>query len=127
MNGDLYLTRGDTSSWFGNDRGATIVRSLDGGVSWTTIAGINEALIAFGKAPSGDSYPTMYMIGWYGGTYGLFRSYDKGDTIEALTTYTHFDQPWALAADPTRFGRVVVGFSRPAWRERTYNYTMRLS
>lgn len=56
-----------------------LVRSVNSGTSFTTIAGVTAcSAIGYGKAAPGASYPALYMWGTVGGVTGLFRSTNEG-------------------------------------------------
>lgn len=127
-NGVLFMTTGDVGSFYDRSLSLSQVpvkRSLDGGVTWTTVSGVTEAVIALGGPAPGSAYKTLYMLGWNAaGVYGLYSSHDLGDTLNTLEYYDTFDQPYALAADPRPgyFGRVVLGFTGTGWRIRNYRF-----
>jgi len=100
-------------------------RSTDGAATWTAIdnvTGVNAC--GFGAiAPDGD-YPSVYISGWVGGTYGIWR----GDGSEAdwnanAATWTNltedtggmplgiFDYVKAVEGDADTWGKVYVGFA----------------
>ena len=64
----------------------------------------------FGKAPSGASYPSLYLVGDIGTQAGIFRSTDSGRSWLRINDDQH---QWGLilqiAGDPKQFGRVYVG------------------
>lgn len=60
----------------------TLQRSTDGGQTWGNVTAIREPwCVGFGKNAPGQSYPSVYVIGWGNGTadinFGLYRSIDN--------------------------------------------------
>jgi len=71
--GDLWLplARGDVTGG--------ILRSQDGGVQWTPVAGLDSVFaVTFGKAASGASFPAVYAFGSVKGLKGVYQSIDEG-------------------------------------------------
>jgi hypothetical protein len=100
--------------WFaeGNIGGAW--RSTDGGVTWSAVPGIQQAVtVALGKARKEGGYPTVFVAGVSGGQTGIFRSTDEGKTWDKMGDYPLgiFDWIDALDGDKDVFGKVYVGFA----------------
>lgn len=60
----------------------TLQRSTDGGQTWGNVTAIREPwCVGFGKNAPGQTYPSVYVIGWGNGTadinFGLYRSIDN--------------------------------------------------
>jgi photosystem II stability/assembly factor-like uncharacterized protein len=64
----------------------------------------------FGKAASGDVYPTLYLIGIIDGVRGIYRSTDQAKNWVRINDDQH---QWGLllhvTGDPKKYGRVYVG------------------
>jgi len=49
-------------------------------VTWQQVSGFSEPTgFGFGRAKPGNSYPTIYVLGWYNGDYGLWKSTDDAN------------------------------------------------
>lgn len=91
---------------------------------WTTtytLTGWSEPddLAIGAKATPAQVYQTLYVVGWRGGVYGLYRSTDFDPTAPLSCTW-QLQETWLLnrpdndnviGADPTTFGRVIVGLA----------------
>lgn len=91
-----------------------LLRSTDGGQSFTEMTGTDEVLnVAIGKAAPGSDYPTLYILGKVNDVYGYWMSTDEGSSWQNIGTY-----PLGIYADATvmegdmhNYGRLIVGFS----------------
>ncbi|CAN5615569.1 RICIN domain-containing protein [soil metagenome] len=111
--GHLFFTSG-----FEHTGDTQLRRSTDGGDSWTLVPEVTRVDdIAFGKAASGAAYPTIFISGRVGGTYGIWRSLDNAATWQQLVDFPvgTLDQVTAIAADPDVFGRVYLGYKGSGW------------
>jgi hypothetical protein len=99
--GDIWLTAG----------AGGLFHSTNSGKNFTQIAHVTYAVkVAVGKAYSGTSYPTVYLVGEINYVYGFYRSTNAGSTWVRINDDGHqFGSINALAADPNLFGRVYVG------------------
>jgi photosystem II stability/assembly factor-like uncharacterized protein len=95
--------------WLATDQG--LFRSRDSGVSFSKVAGVDNATkIGFGKAAPGRNYPSLYLVGRPGGTYGIHRSADEGATWVRVNDDEHqFGFINSITGDPRVFGRVYIG------------------
>jgi xyloglucan-specific exo-beta-1,4-glucanase len=70
--------------WFPQSRSdikGGLLRSQDGGATWTAIAGLDSAYaVTFGKEASGSTFPTVYAFGTVKGVKGVYQSIDQGAT-----------------------------------------------
>lgn len=95
---------------------ALLRKSVNGGVSWTTVANMLEPNdFSFGKAgPSGN--PTLFVAGFYKGVYGIWMSEDLGGSFRQMTSTAY--GPWPInndgvqimGADKDVYGRCYIGF-----------------
>ncbi|ASO21013.1 photosystem II stability/assembly factor-like uncharacterized protein [Actinoalloteichus hoggarensis] len=96
--------------WLAGDGG--LVRSTDGGTTFTAVAGVDGARnIAHGAAAPGVDHPALYLVGTVDGVEGVFRSDDAGAAWVRINDDQH---QWgnmgeALSGDPRVYGRVYVG------------------
>jgi xyloglucan-specific exo-beta-1,4-glucanase len=96
--------------WLGSSTNG-LFHSTNSGTSFAAVAGFNYVnAIGFGAAASGGSYPAIYVIGTSSaGTYGFFRSVDKGSTWTRINDANH---QWGytryIIGDPKTFGRFYV-------------------
>lgn len=109
--GNLFFTSGSQD---GPNPGATnFMRSKDGGKTWTAVGGMQE-VVAFGfgaHAPS-QTYPAIYVAGYYNGKYGIWRSDDDAQSWTNLGDYPldMADEITTVSGDANIYGRVYVGF-----------------
>ncbi len=107
--GHLFYTAGDVGgSIFGS-----FFRSTNGGSSWTAVANVLEVKdFSFGKAASGG-YPSVFIVGFLSGVYGIYRSDDNCVSWTALPTYPlgSIDQIGSITGDLDTYGKCYVGFS----------------
>lgn len=111
--GHLFFTSG-----FAHTSDTGLRRSLDGGVTWSTLSGVTRVDdVAFGKAAPGATYPTIYISGQVHEAYGIWRSIDNARSWQRLVDFPvhSLDQVTALGADPDVFGRVYVGYKGSGW------------
>jgi photosystem II stability/assembly factor-like uncharacterized protein len=93
-------------------------RSTDGGSTWALVPAVTRVDdIAFGKAPTGAKYPSIYISGQVNGIYGVWRSVDNAANWQQLVDFPvgTLDQVTAVGADPDVFGRVYLGYKGSSW------------
>jgi hypothetical protein len=108
----------------------TMVRSTNGGVSWTACTGITAVTdVAFGKAATGKNYPSIYFWGAVSGAFGLYRSDDNLATTVLLAAHpgNWLDYPMAMAGDPDVYGRVYMCFSGSGAMVGYYDFGLKLA
>lgn len=122
--GDLWIASG---SLIGNPgtspfSGAGLYHSMNGGLTWTTITNVKQPhTIGFGAAAPGQSYPSVFIVGWVSvrgtWTYGAWESDDAGfgatPTWKQIGPYPNdsLDRATDIAGDPGLYGQVYVGFA----------------
>ena len=112
--GHLFLTAGQAGgSGAPNPADTHLWRSIDGGVTWATVPGMAEPYdVAAGMAAPGADYPTIYVVGWYRGVYGIWRSVDNTVTWTNIGPFPFgsVDEVVVIAASPDVYGEVYVAF-----------------
>lgn len=107
-----------TSAWsHGPDQ--ALRQSTDGGANWTRLTRVDAVHdIAFGKPAPGADYPTLYIAGRVDGTYGIWRSTDRGREWSRIGEFPvgTLDEVVAMEADKDNFGRVYLGFKGSGWK-----------
>lgn len=93
--------------------GGGLVRTTNGGMSFSTINGISDcAAVGFGMALPGKSYPTLYIWGEIEGERGVYRSTDEGETWVRINDQDNqFGGPGNgqfVIGDRNVFGRVYM-------------------
>jgi hypothetical protein len=110
--GHLFLTAGMGT-------GDSLMRSTDGGVTWSECTANsgqvikNVSDVGFGKHAPGKTYPAIYFWGQVNSVYGLYRSDDNLTTTKLLSAKpaNALDYPMVVAGDPDVYGRVWLCMS----------------
>lgn len=87
--------------------------SLDGGETWTVIAGTgNVTSFGFGAPERAGGAPTYFLAGEINGENGLWRSTDEADSWNLVSEAPegNYLPIRAVTGDPTTFGTVYVAF-----------------
>ncbi len=109
--GHLFFTAGPQS---GETPSGAFVRSTDGGATWRALPDVLEVCaFGFGKPRPGGSYPSVYVVGWVKGVYGIWRSDDEGRAWVQVGDYPlgSLDEIKAVDGDKDVYGTVYVGFA----------------
>jgi 20S proteasome alpha/beta subunit len=114
--GNLFFTGGiqGTFNAASPDTNEAFKRSTDGGVTWTTVPNVLEVLtFGFGAAAPGQTYPSIYIVGWVNNVYGIWQSSNNAQSWTQIGTYPggNLDQITTISGDPGIYGQVYVGFS----------------
>lgn len=108
--GDLWVAGGTASG------SSALWHSTDSGATFTRVSGVEQAdNIGFGKAAPGRTYPALYAAAKIGGTRGVFRSDDAGQSWVRINDDLHQygGAPEAITGDPDIYGRVYFsGYGR---------------
>jgi hypothetical protein len=110
--GNLFYTDGPLGSPIFNTAGP-LMYSINGGKSWTRVPNMLAVTFGFGVAAPGHGYPAIYVVGFYKGVYGIYRSIDQASTWTKLGDYPlgSFDLPQTIEGDAKTYGRVYMGFA----------------
>jgi hypothetical protein len=122
----LFMATGHTS---GPNVGVCL-RSIDGGVTWTTVPLVKgiQGSLGFGPPGAGHTTQSMMFLGWYNATYGVWISDNACDPAVAVGSITwqqvglgvvaHPQNPldsWDIVnyfdADPFTHSKCYVGFN----------------
>lgn len=109
--GHLFFTSGHQS---GATPSGSLMRSTDGGATWAAVPNVLEAYdIGFGKEAPGSSYPSLFIVGWVGGVYGVWQSDNEGQTWRQIGDYPlgSLDFVKTIDGDKNTYGTVYVGFA----------------
>jgi photosystem II stability/assembly factor-like uncharacterized protein len=90
------------------------MHSTDRGKTWAPIPNVIE-VYAFGlgkEAPTG-TYPTIFIVGYVGGEYGIWRSTNEGGSWTQIGEWPmgSLDEIKTVEGDKDVYGTVYVGFS----------------
>ena len=110
--GHLFFTSGSLDG--ANPVTSKFMRSVDGGATWTEVAGVLEVFsFGFGKAAAGRDYPAIYIAGFVNRVWGLWRSDDNAATWVNLGDFPlgNYDVVKTVSGDMNVYGRVYVGFA----------------
>jgi hypothetical protein len=110
--GHLFFTAGQLSG--DNPAPSPLLRSADGGTTWTEVPNVLEVYtFGFGKEAPGHTYPAMFIVGWVGGVYGVWRSDDDAKSWTSLGAFPlgSLDQIKTIDGDKDTYAAVYVGFS----------------
>ena len=90
-----------------------MLRSTDGGATWTEVPILEAHCMGFGKHAPGETYPTIVVVGWYQGQYGIWRSTDNCVSFELVERWPDgiFDLVKDVSGDMLIYGRYYVGWS----------------
>jgi photosystem II stability/assembly factor-like uncharacterized protein len=124
--GDLWLASGLSGNPGSQPSGGSLLHSTDGGTTWTTIANVVEPYtVGFGASKPGNSYPAVYIVGWVGSIFGIWRSDDQGRTWTQIGPWPNgnLDQVVTICGDPNVYNRVYVGFAGSGYAQ--FNFLLR--
>jgi hypothetical protein len=117
--GHLFATCGQAGGvGAANPASTALWRSTNGGTTWATVPGIAEPYdVALGKAAPGQTYPAIYVVGWYNNVYGIWRSTDNCATWTQIGPFPFdsVDEINVIAASQDTYGDVYVAFNGSGW------------
>jgi xyloglucan-specific exo-beta-1,4-glucanase len=130
QSGHLFLAPGDSGPVGTESTGTPLLRSTDQGRTWTAVHGtiqggaavstINESRFSFGKAAPGQTYPSIYVIGWINGTYQMMRSDDNCVTWKILSYPEPINGPSCISGDMNTYGKCYMGWSGHGYQQGKY-------
>jgi hypothetical protein len=107
--GNLFFTGGIQSSFSSEG----FYQSSNQGAAWTAVANVTEVnCVGFGAPAPGQSYPSIYIVGYVQNVYGIWQSNDDAKSWIQIGTYPTgvLDQITTISGDPNNYGQVYVGF-----------------
>ncbi|WP_426614776.1 beta strand repeat-containing protein [Bradyrhizobium sp. McL0616] len=110
--GNIFFTGGPQSGSQPNNEG--FYRSTDGGATWTAVPNVLEVnTFGFGAPAPGQTYPSIYVVGWVNNVYGIWESDNNAQSWTQIGTYPQgsLDQITTISGDPNTYGQVYIGFS----------------
>jgi photosystem II stability/assembly factor-like uncharacterized protein len=110
--GNLFFTGGIQGNGTNPPSWASFYMSSDFGSTWTTIPNVLDVInFGFGAPAQGQSYPTIYIVGYVNNVYGIWQSTNlsQGWTQIGTIPTGELDQISTIAGDPNT-GNVYVGF-----------------
>jgi len=108
--GNLFFTGGSQSGFSSEG----FYRSTNQGATWTAIPNVTEVIcFGFGASAPGQSYPSIYIVGWVNKVYGVWQSVDDAQSWTQIGTYPtgSLDEIKTISGDPNVFGKVYIGFA----------------
>lgn len=113
--GHLFFTAG-AIDYPGAPHPATdqpFLRSKDGGVTWTAVPNVLEVrAFGLGKEAVPGGYPSIFIVGYVNGIYGIYRSDNEGQTWVKFGDYPggNMDFIKTIGGDGLVHGAAYVGF-----------------
>ena len=112
--GNLFWTAGIQGNGTNPPSYAQFMMSTDQGKTWTAVPNVLDVIcFGFGAAAPGQTYPSIYIVGYVNNVYGIWQSTNKGQSWTQIGTQPagELDQITTISGDPNVFGQVYVGFS----------------
>ena len=113
--GNLFFTGGPQgSAGAPHPANEGFFQSTDGGATWTAVANVREVeTFGFGAPAAPGGYPSIYIVGWVNGVYGIWQSNDDAQTWSQIGTWPtdSLDHIKTISGDPNVYGQVYVGFA----------------
>ncbi len=107
--GNLFFTGGPQSSFPSEG----FYRSTNQGATWIAVPNVTEVnCFGFGAPAPGQSYPSIYIVGYVNSVYGIWQSINNAQSWTQIGTYptSSLDQIKTISGDPNTYGQVYVGF-----------------
>lgn len=110
--GHLFFTSGDLDG--GEPLDSRFMRTVDGGATWTAVPNVLEVYaFGFGRAAAGRDYPAIFIAGYVGRAWGIYRSDDAAASWIKIGDYPlgSYDHIKTVSGDMNVHGRAYVGFA----------------
>jgi hypothetical protein len=112
--GNLFFTAGIQGNGTNPPSYAGFYFSSNQGATWTALPNVLEVTcFGFGAPAPGQTYPSIYIVGYVNNVFGVWQSTNKGQSWTQIGTQPtgELDQITTISGDPNVFGRVYVGFT----------------
>jgi hypothetical protein len=112
--GNLFWTAGIQGNGTNPPSSAQFMMSTNQGGTWTAVPNVLDVIcFGFGAPAPGQTYPSIYIVGYVNNVYGVWQSTNKGQSWTQIGTQPagELDQITTISGDPNVFGRVYVGFA----------------
>ena len=110
--GHLFFSSGRQSG--AHPAATRFMRSTDGGNTWAPVAGFAEVhAFGFGAAYPGRDYPAIFVAGYNGPEWGLWRSIDNAESWAKIGDYPlgSHDAIKSIEGDKVKVGTVYIAFA----------------
>ena len=110
--GNLFFTAGPQGG--SQPDGIGFYQSTNQGATWTALANVDDvSCFGFGAAAPGESYPSIFIVGWVNSVDGIWQSTNDGQSWTQIGTYPtgSLDSIKTISGDPNNYGQVYIGFS----------------
>ena len=111
--GNLFFTSGIQGNGNNPPSYAQFMMSTNQGKTWTAVPNVLEVLcFGFGAAAPGQTYPSIYIVGYVNNVYGVWQSTNTGQSWTQIGTQPagELNSITTISGDPNVFGQVYVGF-----------------
>ena len=111
--GNLFFT-GGLQSVSSSPTSEGFYRSTNGGATWTAVPNVLEVnCFGFGAPAPGQSYPSIYIVGWVNNVFGIWQSTNNAQSWTQIGTYptSMLAEITTISGDPDNYGQVYIGTS----------------
>jgi len=111
---ELQSVPGEAGNLFFAQTYGKLYGSTNGGSSWKAAPNVTDVnCFGFGAPAPGQSYPSIYIVGWVNNVYGIWQSINDAQSWTQIGTYPtgDLDNIKTISGDPNIYGQVYVGFS----------------
>ena len=110
--GNLFFTGGPQTGTQPVAEG--FYQSTNGGATWTAVPNVTEVYcFGFGAPAPGQSYPSIYIVGYVNQVYGIWESDNHAQSWTQIGTTPQgsLDVIKTISGDPSIYGQVYIGFT----------------